>query len=526
VNTSNDDTRERRRLEIQAALDSRKSQSERNRLGQFATPPGLAADLICLAKSMLPKGGQIRFFDPAFGTGAFYSALLRYFSVSRIDWARGFEIDPHYGEPSLWLWSGTPLSLTLADFTRTVPPDNDMDKATLLVCNPPYVRHHHLDAALKRRLKEASHEAGGVDLNGLSGLYCHFVSLSHAWMARDGLAIWLVPSEFMDVNYGRAIKEYLLRRVTLLRAHRFDPAESQFSDALVSSAVVIFRNSLPPAGHRVEFTYGGTLAAPAHVRLVPLGGARPEAKWSRLAHISHEGSDIGSQMKLGDFFRIKRGIATGANEFFIMREVAAEERGLPAQFLKPILPSPRFLDEEVIEGDERGWPCVESRLALLDCPLPEEEVRLKYPAMWKYIKAGREQGIHTGYICAHRYPWYSQEERQPAPILCTYMGRAGEGRGAFRFILNHSKAIAANVYLMLYPRPTLMRSLRDHPGGLRAIWNALKDIPWDTLLTAGRVYGGGLHKIEPKELAAAPVDLPGFLPRVSPMRGRQLAIAW
>ena len=55
-------------------------------------------------------------------------------------------------------------------------------------------------------------------------------------MADDGLAAWLIPSEFMDVNYGRAIKEYLLNQVTLLRIHRFDPSDVQFNDALVSSA--------------------------------------------------------------------------------------------------------------------------------------------------------------------------------------------------------------------------------------------------------------------------------------------------
>jgi hypothetical protein len=48
----------------------------------------------------------------------------------------------------------------------------------------------------------------------------------------------------MDVNYGKAVKHYLLSRVTLLHIHRFDPNGVQFADALVSSAVVWFRNGL------------------------------------------------------------------------------------------------------------------------------------------------------------------------------------------------------------------------------------------------------------------------------------------
>ena len=41
------------------------------------------------------------------------------------------------------------------------------------------------------------------------------------------------------------MERYLRERVTLLHIHRFDPGDVQFADALVSSAVVWFRNSPP-----------------------------------------------------------------------------------------------------------------------------------------------------------------------------------------------------------------------------------------------------------------------------------------
>ncbi len=232
-------------------------------------------------------------------------------------------------------------------------------------------------------------------------------------------------------------------------------------------------------------------------------------------------------MKLSDLFTIKRGIATGANEFFVLAESRAKELDLPRRFLRPILPSPRFLRTDEIEADDKGSPLIEPRLLLLDCGLSEDRVRREYPQLWSYLEAGRTRGIHERYLCTHREPWYSQEDRDPAPILCTYMGRTGENKGAFRFILNHSKAIAANVYLMLYPKPTLARILREQPDLLRTVWAALNEIPWNTLLSVGRVYGGGLHKMEPKELAEAPADtILVALPEVASSRGRQLTLAW
>ena len=249
------DVLERQRFALQAFLDSQKTQAERNRLGQFATPTALAEDILHYAATQLPPGEKIRFLDPAIGTGSFYSALLRVFSKDYIAEALGFELDPHYGEPAARLWKECDLTLKAADFTLA----EAYPRFNLIICNPPYVRHHHLQNGDKERLRFRTQQASGMKLSGLAGLYCHFLGQSHAWMAADGVAGWLIPSEFMDVNYGQAVKRYLLERVTLLHIHRFDPNDVQFADALVSSAVVWFRNTPPAPNQEVKFTFGGTL---------------------------------------------------------------------------------------------------------------------------------------------------------------------------------------------------------------------------------------------------------------------------
>jgi adenine-specific DNA-methyltransferase len=125
----------------------------------------------------------------------------------------------------------------------------------------------------------------------------------------------------------------------------------------------------------------------------------------------------------------------------------------------------------------------------------------------KYLQMGKEKGMHTRYICRHRSPWYVQEERLPSRLLCTYMGRVGkQRRNPFRFILNHSRATAANVYLMLSPKPVLAKLLQNDPDLYRHIWDALKNIAPEVLIGEGRVYGGGLYKLEPGELMNTPAD--------------------
>src|SRR3989337_235093 len=95
---------ESNRLVLQSQLDSAKTPAERNRLGQFATPTQLATEILEYARFVLPPHSQIRFLDPAFGTGSFYSALLKCFPKRSIAKAAGYEIDPHFAQAAAEFW--------------------------------------------------------------------------------------------------------------------------------------------------------------------------------------------------------------------------------------------------------------------------------------------------------------------------------------------------------------------------------------------------------------------------------------
>lgn len=496
---------------LQAALDAEKTQAERNRLGQFATPTVLAEDILRYAAALLPAGEEVRFLDPAIGTGSFYSALLKAFPKERIAEALGFELDPHYGKPAAQLWKDHGLTLKHGDFTHAAA----APRFNVVICNPPYVRHHHLQNGDKTRLQILTEKASGIKLSGLAGLYCHFLGLSHAWTADGGVAGWLIPSEFMDVNYGQALKRYLLGRVTLLHIHRFDPNDVQFADALVSSAVVWFKKAPPPPDHEVKFTFGGTLVAPHITRHVPARALAGEPKWTRFP-----ASDVrvrNGTPTLSDFFQIKRGLATGDNGFFILSEAEIAARGLPVEAFTPILPSPRYLKQDEVKARKDGTPELERRLFLLDTKLTEDEIRKRFPALAAYLDEGKAKGLHERYLCKHRSLWYGQENRPPASIVCTYLGRGDAKSGRpFRFIYNGSRATVANVYLALYPTRILASELDRQPGLLRKIWSALNALPPSMLLGEGRVYGGGLHKLEPRELSNVPAKfIQDLLPQVS-----------
>lgn len=500
------------RLTEQQRLDALKTATARNELGQYATPPALARQIARTALAYLPPAEPVRLLEPSVGTGAFFEAFLAEQGNHPLAAAQGIELDPAFAAAAHRLWAEAGLTVQEDDFTQLRPATGGF-RANLVLANPPYSRHHHLSLAQKRFLANRVGAVTGLAVNGLAGLYVHFLLLTHAWLAEDAVSAWLIPSEFMDVNYGDVLKRYLTENVTLLRLHRFRPEDVQFSDALVTSTVVFFRNApAPDRAHPVALTSGSHLDTPAFAATATVDEMRHQRKWGMLfqeaaAKAPAPTPGQAPPATVGDAFTIRRGIATGGNEFFVRPLAEFRALQIPALFLRPVLPPPRALKVLAVETDAAGYPTNAEALALLDCSLPEDQLRTAHPSLWAYLQTGRAQAIDQRYLTRARSPWYAQEQRPPAPIVCTYMGRSRDGQSPFRFIENRSQATATNVYLLLYPRPWLQQAATADPALYARVCLALNALTVQATSAEGRVYGGGLHKLEPKELARLPLTV-------------------
>lgn len=496
---------ERKRIEEQVRVDASKSKSSRNAKGQFATPPLLAKSIVQHVLCYFPDNVGIHFLEPSIGTGAFYSALKQNLPEGRLIKAKGIEIDSDYFKVADDLWNDDKTSIQYGDFTKLKSPDTEKDRYNLVISNPPYVRHQHIDSEQKNELRARTSRVFKQIPSGLSGLYLYFLGLAHEWLMKDAISVWLIPSEFMDVNYGNVIKKYLKEEVTLLKIHSFDPSDSQFHDALVTSSIVIFKNRKPEKGAKAQFSYGGQLSDPKFQKDINISELHSLHKWSQLAKV---GNRIKSNTALlGDFFYTKRGIATGNNDFFILNTEEVEHFDIPRSYLTPILPSPRYLKEKIVNSTDDGVPILRNQLFLLNCKLPIDKIPKEHSSLKNYLLAGEEKSIHDKYLCKNRPIWYQQETREVPRLICTYIGRRKNEKGSpFRFILNKSKAIITNAYLAIYPKPHIVDLLSEDPDLWEKVWRMLNNIPGDKLIAEGRVYGGGMYKLEPKELMNIPID--------------------
>jgi len=125
----------------------------------------------------------------------------------------------------------------------------------------------------------------------------------------------------------------------------------------------------------------------------------------------------------------------------------------------------------------------------------------------------KEGGIATWLIPSEflytNYGKAFQEKRDPPLYLSTYMGRSrADNTSPIRFFLNNSNGIVTNVFICLYPRLPLLRLLKEDPARKQELLHALNSISQESIERAGRSYGGGLQKIEPKELRSVRLDTP------------------
>ncbi len=480
---------------------ARNPREMRRGLGQFLTPPELAIEIMNCVREFMPADyPPIDFGDPSIGTGTFFSALRQAFREEQIASAIGVEIDKTVASITKRLWHKHGLRVIVNDFflTRKLP------KRNLIVSNPPYVRHHYLSKAQKKLLQGRVSKELGISISGLSSLYIYFMLLSHKWLEEGALSAWLVPSEFMETNYGATVRDYLTHRVSLLRIHRFDPKDTQFEGVVVASSVIIFRNETPNDSDVARLSFGGSISLPKRSIYLGVGELGRRVKWPTNPDAYSTGDKSSRQLR--DLFIIQRGIATGANSFFILPRVEAKRRGIPEAYLRPILPSSRELSEVLIKSEKDGYPKLQNQLSVIDCPLPEEDIRKRHPRFWKYLQEADDLGVRDKYLVQKRNPWYKQEVREAPPFLCTYLGRDRSTGQPFRFFCNESNAIATNGYLLLYPRKRLKAALLQNASLKRKVFSQLQKISIEHLQDSGRVYGGGLYKLEPKELGSVSID--------------------
>lgn len=484
----------------------------------YVTPPEYARDMAECGLNALGDGSKIiDFGDSAVGTGALFLALINLIEEKNqsydINTAIGIDINKDMARDAFLRYNKRGLDIIYGDALSS---DLQLEPSrNLMLVNPPFNRHEDIPLNYRKMVKQFAEEQTGITVSGTSGLYVYHLLIMDRWLSEGGVAVWLLPSTFMQTKYGYAIKEYLLKKVQLLRLHIYSDDSKQFDNAQVSTTIVVFRKEPPQMGKNVLCSYGISLNECKYSKVVPLTQLNAiENSWRPLFAKNNYVKNTIDEILFEDVFDIKRGIATGANSFFTMERRIAEQKNIPGFALKPLLPKARFLKSLIVESQKDGYPDLESQPVVIDCDLDEKLIMKKYPMFYNYLQTAKTKdasgkSIIERTLVKGRVPWYKQEKRDSPTYLLTYMGRIKSKLPPLYFIWNKSNAIALNTYILLYPKGWLSDLLNKEPSLYQQILKSLNESAEVIVQQQTRIYAGGLRKIEPNELRKLPlINLP------------------
>lgn len=452
--------------------------------GATYTPQPIVDSMLAWAKrNAAPK----RIVDPGAGSGRFLVAAGREFPEAELV---ASEIDPL----AALMARGHLAEAGMANRSRVVVGDfrelalENIGGQTLYIGNPPYVRHHLIDVHWKSWLTRTAKRLGH-DASQLAGLHVHFF-LAIAERARPGdIGILITAAEWLDVNYGRLVRQLLVGRLGAQNLQVIEPSATPFPGTQTTAVITGFEVGSKPESiglNRVASSDElGQLNPDRYVRRERL---ESDDRWSPLtrAHVERKEGFV----ELGELCRVHRGAVTGANRIW----VADDNRfGLPDSVLYHSVTRARelFALDGILDD-------LSPLRRVIDLPIdldvfdPIERRKIE-----KFLRFAKANGVADGFIASHRKAWWSVGLRQAAPILATYMARRPPV-----FVRNLADARHINIAHGIYPRTPLDEAQLSGLASYLSRSVSLHD---------GRTYAGGLTKFEPREMERLLVPTPELI---------------
>jgi len=465
--------------------------------GQFWTPDWIAEAMV----EYVLAGGSKQLFDPAVGAGAFFRAAK---TVSKERGTKlslaGAEIDQTaLAQAEQHGLSASDLAhVRIADFVLD-PPKN---KLKAIVANPPYIRHHRLSAETKEKLKRLSEEITGKTFDGRAGLHIYFLIRALQLLDEGGRLAFIMPADTCEGIFANDLWKWVAGNFCLDVVVTFASGASPFPQVDTNPMIFLIRKAKPQETlHWVRCHEAGSnqlrdwiasdFASASPTTFSVTIRQLDEAIATGLSRAPNE--TVTGGPTLGDFAKVLRGVATGANEYFFLTKQQADNFHISPKFLIPAIGRTRDVP------DNKITPAILNSLAEQGRPtwllsLNGKPVEQYPQAIQSYLREGEELGLPQRPLISQRRPWYKMESRVAPPILFAYLGRRNS-----RFIRNYAGVIPLTCFLCVYPHQTgqdyleRLWPLLNHP-------ETLANLP-----LIGKSYGSGAVKVEPRALEKLPL---------------------
>ena len=445
------------------------------RLGQYFTPEKIAR---FMASWVMEGTNQV--LDPAAGNHIFYREAKRIkpdcqFTGYEIDHqiAAHFQVDP-------------PYEIRNEDFLMS----GWQEKYDAIVCNPPYNR---FQAILNRKqILSLFYEKTGERYSGYTNQSILFLLKAIHQLSERGRLAFIMPAEFLNARYGQAIKAQLITSQLLRAVLYFNT--NVFSKVITTSCILLLDKQKKQAA---SFYYLDKIDM---IDCVDIERQLPEEK-----HIGVYYSELRKTdkwltvfnrkriwlkencVKLSDFAQVRRGLATGHNQFFLFSKQKIGDTNIDAACFKPCISASRDVLMPVLNDENFEKMVLQQKRVFL---LYTNRLSTLSVSLQRYLNKGIREEVHNRYLPKNRHPWHHMEKKTVSPI---WIGTAG--RNGIKVVRNLAGVLNLTAFHGLYPKPGF-----DHLTNLLFCY-LLTSTAQSLLAENRKIMGNGLAKYQPNDLA-------------------------
>ncbi|MFJ5235177.1 Eco57I restriction-modification methylase domain-containing protein [Pseudomonas neuropathica] len=344
----------------------------------------------------------------------------------------------------------------------------------ICVGNPPYIRHHGLDAKWRDLALRSIEASGGPSLKKTANAFILFLAQALTRTKYDGIVAQVVPYEWVTRPSAAELREFIKEKGWDVYVYRFD--SNIFPTVLTTASITIIDKR--GTGGTWKF---GTINRSGSVTLSN--------------HASGTRSKVLAYANGSDICKAIRGLSPGGQEIFVLTEEErlfhALKRGID---VRPCVTSLRSVNQEMEHLDEATFERLFVR-AGARCWLIRSDLDDHSPELRRYLSDTNDDAWKKYSTCTSRKIWWRYRPH-PAPALLVASGFTSKGPKA---LLNQVGAVAVgSVYGVLLDGPPelpqiMLTKLRDYDFRRRLVH-----------------HSNGLKKVEVRQLNAVLADL---LPR-------------
>ena len=377
--------------EVDYSLLTAARSSTRDSLGAFYTPKEIAQKLI----SQIALDSDSNILEPSFGDGSFLKACHEQgLNSSQLF---GCEIDPAAVEHAIHEGLLNPSNILKDSFFAL--PDNATFSA--VIGNPPFVRLRSLPIKEATAIREYCLEKIGVPIGEEASEWLPFLLKGVRHVKDKGSLALVLPYDFTYLRYSKCAWELLCSNFSSIQLYRVK--ERMFPDILQEVVLLVATNKggcTDSIVYRCFETIQDLIdEKPSHSSIVTLKEILTDNRPFQQALLDRS---LISAMAESPLFcpsnqecNFHIGYVSGNKDFFHPTKKRIEEFRIPKESLRNTAISSRQLSTV---GFTTASAEPAARLWLPSAPPSSGEA--------EYIAFGEKMGVHNGYKCRKREPWW------------------------------------------------------------------------------------------------------------------------